>query len=152
MENENFIIKWKALEYEYFHKSPDWFWALWIISIGIIVTSVIYNSMLFAILIFISAFTLSIQAVKKPRLISYEIDSEGIIIYGKKYLFENLESFKIIEDEFPRIILKSKKHFMPFITVPLGDTDTKNVNEFLNQYLKEENHEEPWSYKVTKHF
>ena len=152
MENNN-SIKWQALEYEYTKKSPDWFWALWIVSIGIIVASIFFDSISFAILIFIITFTLSIQAVKKPKIIDCEVSEKSIEIYGKKYLYENLESYWIkTDDGFPRIIIKPKKTISRFMTIPLDINVAENVDEFLEKHLEKKELEEPLLYLLAKYF
>ena len=146
-------IQWQAPEYEYIKKSPDWFWVLWIISIGIIVVSIIYNNILFAILVFMISFALSIQATKKPKIINCKINSKGINTPNKKYLFENLEFYNIkTNDTFPRIILKSKKTFMPLIIIPFNLIYKKKIDDFLNNYLEKKELEEPFLYQLTKYF
>jgi len=154
MEND-FVIKWQAIEFEYKKKGPDWFWVLWIISVGIIVVLVIYNNILFAILIFISAFTLSLQATRRPQLINFEINSSGILINNKKYIYDYLDSYWIKEkndDEPPQIILKSKKTFMLYIIISLDNVDVQKVDGFLTDYLTKEEHHEPIPYKIAKFF
>ena len=62
-------LEWRAFEHEHIHKSSDWFWALGIIAIAGAVTAIIFNNILFAIIILVGAFTLSVHAVKKPNLV-----------------------------------------------------------------------------------
>lgn len=146
-------IKWQALEFEHKPKSPDWFWALWIISVGTIVASVMSGSMLFAILVFIIAFTLSLQAVRKPEMIDFEINPTGIVVGKTKYPYKNLESFCVHKEENPpKIILKTKSALMPFVVLPLGQADEYEVEESLLKYIEKEEHEEPFIHKITKYF
>ncbi len=146
------FIKWQDLEFEYSPKTPDWFWFIWILSIGIIVFSIINGSMLFSILIFIIAFTISLQAVRKPKIINFEINSTGIIIDKIKYPYKNLKSFWVEEKNEPKIIIKTKNSFIPYIVMPLKNTDETEVNNFLLDYLKKEEHQEPFTYKMMKYF
>jgi len=146
-------INWSAFEYEYHKKSTDWFWVVWIVSIGIIATSLILGSVSFAILIFIISFTLSIQAVTKPKKINIELNEKGIEIYNKKYLFADLDSYWIkTDDSFPRMLLKSKKKISRFITIPLDINIANEVDEFLSEYLEKEELEEPLLYLFSKFF
>lgn len=152
MENKQ-SIKWQALEFKYSKKSSDWFWSLWIISLGTIVASVIFDNILFAILIFMMAFTVSLQATRKPKLENFEINEKGIVTKYKKYDFKTLESYWIKNDDFfPRIILKSKSLTSPLLTIPLGEKGQKDIEEFISNYLKEEELSEPVPYIFTKYF
>jgi len=146
-------INWSAFEYEYHKKSADWFWVVWIVSVGIIATSLIFGSVSFAILIFIISFTISVQAVRKPKKINIEVNEKGIEIYNKKYLFADLDSYWIkTDDSFPRMLLKSKKKISRFITIPLDINIANEVDEFLSEYLEKEELEEPLLYLFTKFF
>ena len=146
-------IQWEALEYEHKSKTPDWFWSLWIISGGIMAVSIISGSILFAILIFVISFTLSLQAVQKPKVINFEVNEKGVIVDQSKYPYENLKSFCIHKKEdFPKIILNSKSTLIPYIILPLENIEAEKVEEFLLNHLKKEEHDEPVIHKLTKYF
>lgn len=150
---EKRVIEWEALEFQNEKKTPDWFWVLWILSISIIIVSVIFGNMSFAILVFISAFALSLQAVQHPKMVNFKMDEKGIIIYNKKYLFQNMDSYWIKEDdeEDSRIIMKSKKAIIPYLIIPIGDTDAEEINDFLEGCLEKKEIEEPPHHKITKY-
>lgn len=149
--NINMEIKWEAFEYEYKKKSSDWFWVLWIISGAIIFLSFMYNSILFAILIFFIAFVLSLQATKKPKLLNFEINEKGIITKNKKYLFKELDFYWIPENtKPPKILLKSKKTLYPLITIPLGNSNIEEIDNFLKNHLEKNEIEEPVTNKLDK--
>lgn len=147
--SEKKIIRWSAEEFEYKEKSVDWFWIVWIISIGLAVLSIFIDNLLFAIIVILGAFTLSIQSVKKPRIIEFEIDEEGIIIDKKLYLYNTLESFWIIGKE-KKAIIKSKKLVVPFLILPTENIDPKYLREYLIKYLKEEEMSEPIAHTIME--
>ncbi|MEK7182472.1 MAG: hypothetical protein AAB334_02680 [Patescibacteria group bacterium] len=142
-------INWSALEFEYTEKSVDWFWTVWIISVGLAVLSIFLDNLLFAIIVILGAFTLSLQSVKKPRMINFEISEEGIIIDKKLYLYNTLESFWIINKE-KKAIVKSKKLVVPFLILPLENIDPKYLREYLIKYLKEEEMSEPMAHTIME--
>jgi len=146
------IIKWKAHEYEFKQKSPDWYWSIWIVSVVLIILSVINGSALLAILIFFSAFTLSVQAARKPEIINFKIDDLGITVDKARYTYGRIESYWIERDEDPQIILKMKKtHLFSQIVIPLENVDVKEVDNYLADYLKKEEMEVNFVYKLTKY-
>ncbi|MCX6717832.1 MAG: hypothetical protein NTU76_04130 [Candidatus Taylorbacteria bacterium] len=134
-------ISWKALEYKKKIRTADWYWAVIIIALSIIVISVILHNTLFAILIFISIFSLLIFSFKDP---------EGIIVNKDMYPFSSLESFwiDITDEKEPKILLKSKKVIMPFIIIPIEEYHHLDIREFLLRYLEEKEMNEPISHKI----
>lgn len=146
--NDKKIIRWSAEEFEYSEKSVDWFWAVGVVAVGFAILSIFLGNLLFAILITISAFTLSLHAVKKPRSISFEINDEGVIIDKKLYTYNTLESFWIINKE--KIIIKSKKAVVPFLIIPFQNINPKTLREFLIKNLKEEEMSEPFGQVVME--
>lgn len=147
--NTKNIINWSALEFEYKEKSADWFWAVWIIGLGLAVLSVFLDNLLFAILIILGAFTLSLQSVKKPRTIDFEVNEDGIIIDKKLYLYNTLESFWVIGKE-KKAIIKSKKLVVPFLILPLENIDPKYLREYLIKHIKEEEMSEPIAHIIME--
>ncbi|PIP73049.1 MAG: hypothetical protein COW88_03200 [Candidatus Lloydbacteria bacterium CG22_combo_CG10-13_8_21_14_all_47_15] len=139
-------IAWTAPEYPYQQKKRDWYWALGIIATAIVIAAVFLKNLLFALIIAISAFSMALYAARKPRQIQFEVSERGVSIGDTRYLYQSLESFGILEKTSgPVLMLKSEKTFMPFISIPLGDTDTEDIRDFLLDYLPEETHDESLS-------
>ena len=153
-------IAWSAFEYHYHPKTNDWYWAVGIIAVSVAATSVIFGNILFAFFILISAFALCIVAARKPRLLSCEINDRGIVTDASLYPFTTLESFWV-EDyahireldnphHVPKVILKSKKLFMPYIILPIEAVEPDAVRDALLEFLPEEEHMEPLSQKIME--
>src|SRR3989344_6511263 len=101
-------ISWEAPEYIYKKKTADWYWIVSIITLSIAIISIILNNLIFAILIIVSSFTLSLFAGRKPGLISVEINRLGLSVGKTRYSYDALDSFWIETREiYPKIILKS---------------------------------------------
>ncbi|MFZ2621493.1 MAG: hypothetical protein WAX85_02965 [Minisyncoccia bacterium] len=142
-------ISWKAKEYIHREKTSDWYWIVGIITVSIAIISIILNNLIFAILIIVSSFTLSLFASKKPQMIDVEIDNSGVTIGKTHYPYAHLESFWIeTREHHPRIILKSQKVFMPFVIAFIEDENEEGLREFLLQHLPEEEHIEPFLEKL----
>ncbi len=142
-------ISWHTHEYLHSEKSSDWYWMVAIITISIALISVILNNIIFGILIIVSSFTLTLFASKKPEIIEVEVNQTGIISGKTRYPYQHLESFWIeTRDAHPRVIVKSKKVFMPFIVLFLTDIDPEIVHPILLQHLHEEEHIEPFLEKL----
>ncbi len=146
-------ISWETIEYLHKEKTADWYWIVGIVTISIALISIILNNVIFAILIIVSSFTLSLFASKKPGLIIVDMSNVGVMVGKNSYLYKDLESFWIeTRDSYPRILLKSKKVFMPFIMILIEDIEPEQIREFLSKHLPEEEHTEPLLEKLLLYF
>ena len=146
------IIQWKAYEYNHGEKSSDWFWALGIIAFSAAAAAVIFNNVIFAIFIILSAFTLSMYAARKPSLINIELNDKGIIVDKYLYPYQNIEKFWV--DERPSgnvIIIKSLKKTLPYTTVSAGQIDLEEIREYLSRHIEEEEMAEPLVQTITEY-
>ena len=149
----SFKIEWDAHEYEHKERSPDWFWAVGVISVSVSVAAIIFGNIILGILVLIGAFALSLFANRPPSNLRIVVDEKGIIKGRVRYPYSTLESFWIdIEHPHKKIILRSQKMFMPLIIVPLGDSiDAEQIHENLSQFLKEEFHSLPLIEKLLEY-
>ncbi len=132
-------ITWQAHEYIYTEKNTDWYWIVAIVTLSISIISILLSNIIFAILIIISAGTLTLFSSRKPELIHIEINQKSIIIGSIKYPFENLDSFWVEKNiGHERVILKSKKILMPFISVLIQGVSPEEVQKILLHHLPEE--------------
>jgi hypothetical protein len=141
-------IAWRALDHIKEKKSEDWFWIVGIIAIGMVVLAIFFDNILFAMLIALATFSSFLLAHSAPREIDYEISRKGIRAGDVLYPFSSIESFWVVDEdgyERDRVLLKSKKFFMPMITIPVGNgADLEEVRECLLQYTFEEEMHEPF--------
>ena len=129
-------LHWQALEYEHRERTPDWFWAVGIITIALSVTAIILHNVLFAFVIVLAGFVLSLYAARPPKEIDVVIDDNGIRVDNVFYPFHSLESFWIDEREFDsKVLIKSQRLMMPYIIVPMGDVDGEKVEAYLTRHI-----------------
>ncbi len=142
-------ISWQTFEYLHTEKTNDWYWIVGIVTISIAVVSIILNNVIFAILIIISSFTLSLFASRKPDIVPVTLDHLGVTFGRTHYAYSNLESFWVeTRDGYPRLLLKSQKIFMPFVVIHTEEENPEEIRSVLRQHLKEEEHSEPLLEKV----
>ena len=144
-------LLWSALEYEDKERTPDWFWGLGIVALALAGLSIYFENYLLAVLIAISAFSLALFAARKPEYTEYELHEDGIRINKTFYPFNTLQSFWV--EQFsaePKIIIVSKKFFVPHIIIPIADHDPKKIREFLLNKLEEVEHHEPLLHIITE--
>ncbi len=142
-------MSWQTLEYLHKEKTADWYWIVGIITISIALIAIILNNVIFAVLILVSSFTLSLFASRKPSLVNIVIDNGAITVGNTRYAYKDLESFWIeTREHFPKILIKSKKVLMPHIVIFIETHSPEEVREELLKYLPEEEHTEPFLQKI----
>ena len=142
MPRANFQIEWEANEYEHKERSQDWYWAVGIIAISVAVASVIFGNIVFGILILVSAFALSLYVNRVPEKTKVIVNERGITKNKVLYPYGSLESFWIdIDHPHKKILLRSRKIFMPLIVIPLADeVDPYRLERTLTNFIPEEFH------------
>jgi hypothetical protein len=147
------LIEWDAPEHFHTEKNNDWYWAVGIITFTAAALSLILGNVIFAVLIIVGVFALVVHATKKPRIIHIIINDRGIVVDGTLYPFLTIESFWIDAHEYPpKILLKSTKTFMPYISIHIDEVDPEAVREILLNYIAETEHSEPLSQKIFERF
>jgi len=146
-------IEWEAYEYTHTEKDRDWYWALGLIAIAGAVAALLFNNVLFAVLIIAASFALALFASRKPDLVSFAITQRGVRIDDKLYPFQALESFSIDEESShpPKLILESNKTFAPHLVIPLEGVDIDEVHDFLLDFLLEGEHIDPLSHRLMEY-
>jgi len=146
-------LEWSALEFIKYKKNPFWFIIGGLIALGLLIFALISRNFIFALLIILAAFSLYIWSQKEPRKIKFAITARGIMIEKNLYNFDNLKSFWLFYDppEIKYLSLESKKLFMPYIKIPLGDEDPNKIRELLLKFLPEVKQEESLIDALARH-
>lgn len=145
-------LRWTTLEYPYKEHPRDWYVAVIIIIVSLMVMSFLLDNILFGIFIALGGFTLLLYAVRKPGVLEVAITDKGVVTNNTLYLFSEISSFWVEEgSNEPKIILESKKTYIPYIIIPLGDADPDEVRSVLGKSLKETEHVEPITQKLMEH-
>ncbi len=142
------LITWTAPEHLYTEKKTDWYWSVGIITLALAAVAFIFGNVVTGIFVVVAAVALVLHASRPARIITYEINDRGIIANNVLYPFLTLDSFWIPHDEFPsKLIIKSRKLFMPYIVFYIDEVDPEDVREVMLTYIAETMHHEP----VLKH-
>lgn len=124
-------LEWSTLEYEEKERGKDWFWALGIIVVTSSIASIIFGNYFFAALLFLSGLLLGFFAIKKPDLISYELNNQGLKIRNHLYLYDSIKSFWVQIGAKPTLFIKSERIFMPTISIPIEDILAEEIRSIL---------------------
>ncbi len=142
------LVSWSAPEHLYVEKRQDWYWAVGIVTLALAAVAFIFGNVITGIFIIVAAVALVLHASRPPKIVSYEINDRGIMADNVLYPFLTLESFWIPHDEFPpKLIVKSRKLFMPYIVIYIDEVDPENVREIMLTYIAETEHRE----SILKH-
>lgn len=150
MEEHSYQVSWFAPEHEHREHSADWYWAVSIVSVSLAIAFIIVGNILLSVIIILGISTLLFHAKHPPRTIEYKLSKKGVSAGDRLYPWETLESFWILEGKNdvrfhrdPKILLTSKKAFMPHIVIPLTDFIIDEVRESLSHMLHEVPQNEP---------
>jgi hypothetical protein len=146
---EKQIFKWNTLEYKEKNRSVDWYWAVGIITIAIVVIAIFLQNFLFAVLILISVGTLMMFAIRSPKVMECTVNERGIILEKYLHPYSELEAFWISNSESePKLILKSKKQIMPLTIISIEEVDPSELRVYMLNFLDEKEMEEPLPHKI----
>lgn len=147
------LLEWDAPEHHHTEKNNDWYWAVGIITLTAVALCFIFGNVIFGIMILVGVFALVIKASKRPTILHVEISDRGVTLDNVLYPFLTLESFWIDAHEEPRkLIIKSVKTFMPYLTIHIEGVDPEKVRDLLLTYIAETEHHEPLSQKLLERF
>ena len=149
-------IRWETPERLHAPLTTEKEIALWVVTVGAIAAAIIFQNYILAVLIFVGVFVMSLSARLESKIISCEVTSRGITINSVLFPYEELKTFVIDEQTVsghPKLILHSKKKFMPYVFVNLPDIDIDTVRHTINYFLAEDRAmKEPMSYKLLEYF
>ncbi|MBP6881127.1 MAG: hypothetical protein KBC35_00675 [Candidatus Pacebacteria bacterium] len=147
-------ITWEAPEHHHVEKGNDWFFALAIIIVALVIVAILFNDVLFALLIGLAGGALAVSAAKRPSIIPYAVTVRGVKIDDRIYPFGTLESYCIDEEDprGPQLLIKSHRKLMPLMVMPIPADYVDEIDAILKEKLMEENLEEPLFIKILELF
>ncbi len=145
-------VTWEAPEHHHVEKGNDWFFALAIIIIALVIVAILFNNVLFALLIGLAGGALGVSAAKRPSIIPYAVTVRGVRIDNELHPFATLESYSIDEDDprGPQLLVKSDRKLMPLLVLPIPPENIDEIESILQEKLKEEHLEEPFLMKLLE--
>lgn len=147
------LISWNAPSHLYVEKKSDWYWAVGIITLALAAVAFIFGNIITGIFVVVAAVALVLHASHPPQIITYSINDRGIMANDTLYPFLALDSFWVPHDEFPpKLLIKSRKFFMPLIVIYIDEVDPEKVREIMLTYIAETEHHEPFLKHVLESF
>ena len=150
--NETNQIKWSFPEYDEKDRNNDWFWALGVIVVASSITAIIFSNYFFAILIILSGGLITLFSIKKPDMVSYELNEKGLQIRNRIFTYDKIKSFYVQKENKPTLFIKSERLLMPIISMPIENSQTEEIrNTMLQNNVKEEEMKEHFSEKIMEY-
>src|SRR5690606_16687884 len=118
-------------------KGAGWYLLLAVIAIaGAAAIYLLTGDMVAAGVILFAALAFGIFAARKPRVLRYRVDRDGLHIEDKLYHYGNFKSFAVVEeDAIHSVLLLPMKRFMPALTVYYAPEDEPKIVDALADYL-----------------
>ncbi len=140
------IFEWHAKAYASEEKTADWYWAVGIVAVAMIIACILFNQFLLALVIAAGATVTCMQAAKKPRIHRFAITDAGIVVDTTLYEYVNMLHFSVLEyvDETlpPSLSIKTKNLLSPHLLIPIIGYDPVDVYDYIAAHLPEGNHHE----------
>jgi hypothetical protein len=151
-QNPQSLISWRASEFASSDKNGSWYILLAIGSIIFSAVTYLLTKQLFSVIvILILGITVAFYGKLKPRVLDYSIDTNGIFVGNKYYLFTQFKSFSIIEDQaIPSIHLMPIKKLMMPITIYIAPEAADNIIEILGNILPFEDRKRDIADKISQ--
>ncbi len=131
-------FEWQAYEYDYYDKTPDWFWLVGTAGVVGIVLSLWFANYLLAVILLLSTGMLVFYGGREPEIVKVSVDGRGIQVEKELYLYKNLKSFWILErEDGPQLMIHSERLILPHVSIPLGDAPADEIRAYLKRFLPE---------------
>jgi hypothetical protein len=137
-------VSWTASEFIANHKSAGWYLLLFL-AIGAIagLTFLFTGDWISSATIVIVGSLFAVLAGKKPRQLSYRLDSSGITVGDKFYPYHDFKSFTLLQEgSFGCINLLPLKRFMPELSIYYPPDEEEKILDVLTLSLPNDQKQE----------
>lgn len=143
-DREAIFFAWEAPEFrERLRNRERWVRTAIFIAVPLALLFLLLKNVLGAIVTVLAAFTVLLEAFRKPRRMRFAITEHGVEINDKRYPYRELESFWIFADDPNERMLsvKTKRLLRQYLPLPLGLADPDRIHAALEPFLPEEKQE-----------
>ncbi len=145
-------VNWRIEEPNFTPKTTEWFWAFGILTFALIVFSILLKNYLLTIILALAIFIIYSSKNKKPELINFRLDNDGLYIEHKFYPYDSFESFWIFLAHNREIAFRYKRHLAPLLILPFHSDDEPQIRKILTKYLTESEEQESLIDLLRKRF
>lgn len=147
-------ITWEAPQHHHVEKGNDWFFALAIVDVALIVVAILFDDVLFALLLGVAGGALAMSAAKRPAIVPYAVSVRGVKVEGELHPYSNLTAYHIDEEDprGPQLIISTTRKTVPLLVLPIPVEHVDDIDDLLKEKLPEEELYEPFALKVLEIF
>lgn len=130
------LVSWDAQEYVVRDKNGGWYAGLVIIGLLLIAGSILLQWWTFAVLILVSVIALIVYSVRPPRMIHYELTSEGLREGTREYKYADYKAFGVMhEGAHFSIVLVPRKRFSSKVTIYFPEANGEAIVDQFGAHL-----------------
>ncbi len=137
-------IIWRAAEYKHTEKNVEWYFFIGVAALILIIFSLWQKNFFFAVFILIATVMLFSFSQRRPQIIEFKINKDGVGIQDTFYKYETLESFTIRKrpEHLDEIIFKRKTAANPFLKLPIDSKSLISVMTIIKENIPETEYQE----------
>jgi hypothetical protein len=147
-------VSWEAPQHHHVEKGNDWFLALAIIVVALVVMAILFDNVLFALLLGLAGGVLAMSAAKRPAIVPYAVSVRGVKVEDELFPFSTLEAFHIDEEDHrgPQLLIRTNRKSIPLLVLPIPANHIDDIEALLKEKLPEEQIFEPLGLKILELF
>ena len=149
MEN---TLTWNATEHKHIERGGDWYWALGITVVSFALIAILFNDVLFAILILLAGLVLGMLASRPHPSVPISLEERGLMVDGTLYPYEEMFAFWVTQGDDPILFIDTPRFMTPDLMIPLHGIDPESVRSFLTERVLETEMRESSFYKTMELF
>ena len=133
-------LVWQAEEHEHHEKTTLWYIVFAVIAIGLLVFSFFTGSILTIITFVLIVVMGFVFAHRKPRMVTHQLTTSGVMLGEALIPYKNIKSFWIIYEppQVKTLYLETNSYLNHHTAIQLGDQDPVAVKLYLKKYLLEQ--------------
>jgi hypothetical protein len=135
-------LTWTASEYITHQKTPRWYGMA--ILASLFLAAIMYlltHDLISTVALLVGGALFCVAAARKPHVLTYTIDHDGITLGSRFHPYMEFRSFSIIrEGAFASIELLPLKRFMPMTNVYYAPENEDHIVDMLSEYIPYEEH------------
>lgn len=134
------LMNWDFPEFIKYERTHWWYIISFVFLSGLLVYSLVVFNYLFAVILIMFAFILTMHHYQEPHTVNFLITDQGVIVGTKFFPYEELEAFWIVYDPpiSKRLLFRKKNIAKSRIIIPLQDADPLEVRAHLEKFLPED--------------
>lgn len=137
------VISWEASEYVHNDKGAMWLVGLGLVGLVFAAIALFLQAWTFLIMIIVACVAMGVFAFRKPHVLQYTLNDNGVQIADKTYHYSDFRAFGIMQEgAFFTMTLIPVKRFAPALSVYFAEEQGEDIVDIVSAHLPME-HIEP---------